>query len=114
MRTLHYQFPASRNPARRAHVGVVGSGDLEVLLEPGTADGSGGAAGQAQVRVRTSVEGFDEVWQATLERFFARTPVLGNWELNDAGATPALVTLRLQQAAEAAGSADTAGTEEAS
>jgi malonate decarboxylase delta subunit len=40
--------------------------------------------------------------------------VLGNWELNDAGATPALVTLRLQQAAEAAGSADTADTEEAS
>jgi len=114
VRTQYYQFPASRNPARRAHVGVVGSGDLEVLLEPGTADGSGGAAGQVQVRVRTSVEGFDEVWQATLERFFTRTPVLGNWELNDAGATPALVTLRLQQAAEAAGSADTADTEEAS
>ena len=114
MRTQYYQFPASRHPARRAHVGVVGSGDLEVLLEPGTADGSGGAAGQAQVRVRTSVEGFDEVWQATLERFFARTPVLGNWELNDAGATPALVTLRLQQAAEAAGSADTAESKEVS
>jgi malonate decarboxylase delta subunit len=114
VRTQYYQFPASRNPARRAHVGVVGSGDLEVLLEPGTADGSGGAAGQAQVRVRTSVEGFDEVWQATLERFFTRTPVLGNWELNDAGATPALVTLRLQQAAEAAGSADTADSKEAS
>jgi malonate decarboxylase delta subunit len=114
MRTQYYQFPASRNPARRAHVGVVGSGDLEVLLEPGTADGSGGTVGQAQVRVRTSVEGFDEVWQATLERLFARTPVLGDWELNDAGATPALVTLRLQQAAEAAGSGDTADNEGAS
>jgi malonate decarboxylase delta subunit len=112
MRTVHYQFPASRKPARRAHVGVVGSGDLEVLLEPGTGD-DGGAAGHAQVRVRTSVEGFDEVWQATLERFFARTPVLGDWELNDAGGTPALVTLRLQQAAEAAGSADTANSKEA-
>ena len=114
MRTQYYQFPASRHPARRAHVGVVGSGDLEVLLEPDTADGSGGAAGQAQVRVRTSVEGFDEVWQATLERFFARTPVLGNWELNDAGATPALVTLRMEQAAEATGSGDTPDSEEAS
>ena len=114
MEILNYEYEAKRPLTRRAHVGVVGSGDLEVLLEPGTADGSGGAAGQAQVRVRTSVEGFDEVWQATLERFFARTPVLGNWELNDAGATPALVTLRLQQAAEAAGSADTADTEEAS
>jgi malonate decarboxylase delta subunit len=114
VRTLHYQFRASRNPARRAHVGVVGSGDLEVLLEPGTAGASGGGAGHAQVRVRTSVEGFDEVWQATLERFFARTPVLGDWELNDAGATPALVTLRLQQAAEAAGAAGTADSGEAS
>ena len=113
MRTLHYQFPASRNPARRAHVGVVGSGDLEVLVEPGTTDGCGGAAAHAQVRVRTSVEGFDEVWQATLERFFARTPVLGNWELNDAGATPALVTLRMEQAAEATGSGDTPDSEEA-
>ena len=44
MRTQYYQFPASRNPARRAHVGVVGSGDLEVLLEPGTADGVCAAA----------------------------------------------------------------------
>jgi len=97
MRTLHYRFPASARPSHRAHVGVVGSGDLEILLEPGDSDGV------AEVRVRTSVEGFDEVWQATLERFFARTPVLGSWELNDAGATPALVTLRLQQAATAAG-----------
>ena len=97
MRTLHYEFPASREPARRAHVGVVGSGDLEILLEPSD------SAIQAQVRVRTSVQGFDEIWQATLERFFARTPVSGSWELNDSGATPALVTLRLQQAAAAAG-----------
>ena len=83
-------------------------------FEPGTTDGCGGAAAHAQVRVRTSVEGFDEVWQATLERFFARTPVLGNWELNDAGATPALVTLRMEQAAEATGSGDTPDSEEAS
>ena len=97
MRTLHYKFPASRELVRRAHVGVVASGDLEILLEPG------GSTDQAQVRVRTRVQGFDEIWQATLERFFARTPVSGSWELNDSGATPALVTLRLQQAAGAAG-----------
>jgi malonate decarboxylase delta subunit len=97
MRTLRHTFPASRQPARRAHVGVVGSGDLEILLEPGD------STDRAHVRVRTSVQGFDEIWQATLERFFARTPVSGSWELNDAGATPALVTLRLQQAAGAAG-----------
>jgi malonate decarboxylase delta subunit len=56
----------------------------------------------ADVRVRTSVDGFDTVWQATLDRFFTHTPVAGRWELNDFGATPAVVTLRLRQAAEAA------------
>ena len=101
MRILTYRFPASLQPSLRAHVGVVGSGDLEILLEP--VSGSGESAGRADVRVRTSVEGFDEVWQATLERFFSRVPVAGRWELNDAAATPALVTLRLQQAAGAAG-----------
>lgn len=100
MRVLTYRFPASLQPSRRAHVGVVASGDLEVLLE--AAPSSGESADGADVRVRTSVEGFDEVWQATLERFFGRVPVTGRWELNDAGATPALVTLRLQQAASAA------------
>jgi malonate decarboxylase delta subunit len=98
VRTLTYRFPATVAPAHRAHVGVVGSGDLEILLEP-----AAGSADRADVRVRTSVEGFDEVWQATLERFFGRVPVAGRWELNDAAATPALVTLRLQQAATAAG-----------
>ena len=39
-------------------------------------------------------------------RFFGRVPVAGVWELNDAAATPALVTLRLQQAATAAGALD--------
>ena len=98
MRTLHYTFPATARAARRAHVGVVGSGDLEILFEP---DGTAGDT--ATVRVRTSVQGFDEMWRSTLERFFARTPLRGSWERNDAAATPALVTLRLQQAAHAAG-----------
>ena len=105
MRTLHYEFEASRRPARRVHVGVVASGDLEILLEPGNGEADSGA--QARVRVRTSVDGFDQVWQATLQRFFARTPMLGQWELNDAGATPAIVTLRLQQAAQQAEAAGT-------
>ncbi|OKH79815.1 malonate decarboxylase subunit delta [Mycobacterium sp. ST-F2] len=95
MQTLTYQFPASRTP-RRTHVGVVASGDLEILLDESS------DANVADVRVRTSVDGFDTVWQATLERFFSHTPLGGRWELNDFGATPAVVTLRLRQAAEEA------------
>lgn len=108
MRTLQYQFEASQRPARRVHIGVVASGDLEILLEP--RDDEPDAGPFARVRVRTSVDGFDQVWHATLQRFFARTPMLGRWELNDAGATPAIVTLRLQQAAQEAQAAETDAT----
>ena len=95
MQRLEYTFPAQHAPAVRAHVGVVASGDLEVLLDTGGPD-------VAEVRIRTSVDGFDTVWRETLERFFTRTAVGGRWEVNDFGATPAVVTLRLRQAAEAA------------
>jgi malonate decarboxylase delta subunit len=97
MQTLVYEFPADRVPARRIRRGVVASGDLEILLSP--LDGPGSLA---QVRVRTSVDGFDTTWHDVLRRFFARTPVGGRWELNDSGATPGVVALRLRQAAEAA------------
>jgi malonate decarboxylase delta subunit len=96
MQTLTYRFPATQNTRRPTHIGVVASGDLEVLLDT-SQDGD-----VADVRVRTSVDGFDTIWHATLERFFTHTPLAGRWELNDFGATPAVVTLRLRQAAEAA------------
>jgi malonate decarboxylase delta subunit len=97
MQTLTYRFSASQAPTTRIHVGVVASGDLEVLLEA-----TDGTPDVAEVRVRTSVDGFDTVWRETLERFFAHTPLSGRWQLNDFGATPAVVTLRLRQTAEAA------------
>jgi malonate decarboxylase delta subunit len=103
MQRLTYDFAASRRPARRTHVGVVASGDLEVLLDESPDPAT------AHVRVRTSVNGFDTVWHDTLARFFANTPLSGRWELNDFGATPAVVTLRLRQAAEGATS-DEEGT----
>lgn len=99
MQTLTYQFPAPAATTRAVHVGVVGSGDLEILLQP---PGDGDPADQADVRVRTSVTGFDTVWREVLERFFSRTAIAGRWELNDFGATPGVVNLRLRQAAEAA------------
>lgn len=99
MQTLNYQFPASRVATSAIHVGVVASGDLEILLQP---PGAGDPTDGVVVRVRTSVNGFDTVWHDVLERFFARTPVAGTWELNDFGATPGVVNVRLRQAAEAA------------
>lgn len=96
METLEFARPVGRlTPSRRVHVGVVASGNLEVLLEP---------AGDAhsQIVVRTSADGFGERWRAVIERFFARHDVAVRIAINDFGATPPTVLLRLEQAIEAA------------
>jgi malonate decarboxylase delta subunit len=93
METLNFEYEAKGPLTRRAHVGVVGSGDLEVLIEPSSKP-------TAQVRVRTSVDGYAQVWKAVLDRFFARFEGAAKVEINDFGATPGTVTLRLEQAAE--------------
>jgi malonate decarboxylase acyl carrier protein len=93
--TLEFVFPGSRTLSRRAHAGVVASGNCEVLLEPHEADGT-------QVVVRTSVRGFEPAWLAVLTRIFERHPVAARVEINDFGATPAVVMLRLEQAIEEA------------
>lgn len=98
MERLVFDLESARSPAgRRAPVvvGVVASGNLEVLVEPG-AEGRG-----CHVEVSTSAEGFREIWEAVLRDFAARRPVAGlALSVNDAGATPAVVTLRLDQAVE--------------
>jgi malonate decarboxylase delta subunit len=95
MQTLNLTFPATSAVNRSAHVGVVGSGDLEVLVSPPGSDA-------VVVRVRTSVDGFDEVWTNVLTRFFTEYPAGGMYEINDFGATPGMVTLRLRQALQEA------------
>ena len=94
MERLTFTYPAREAVARRVHVGVVGSGDLEVLLEPS-------ADSDAHVAVTTSVEGFGSVWKHVLDRFFNRFEGAAAIEINDFGATPGVVLLRLEQAAEA-------------
>ena len=34
METLHFEFVATEPPVKKALVGCVGSGDLEILMEP--------------------------------------------------------------------------------
>ena len=93
MEQFEFNYPAKRKIAKRAHVGVVGSGDLEVLLEPID-------SATASVRIRTSVDGFKDTWKAVLDRFFGQFDGAVYIEINDAGATPGAVSLRLQQAVE--------------
>ena len=94
MERLTFTYPARAAVARRVHVGVVGSGDLEVLLEPS-------ADSDAHVAITTSVDGFGTVWKHVLDRFFSRFEGAAAIEINDSGATPGGVLLRLEQAAEA-------------
>jgi malonate decarboxylase delta subunit len=94
MERLSFTYPARHSLTRRAHVGVVGSGDLEVLLEPSSDP-------LAHVSVTTSVDGFGAVWKNVLDRFFTRFDGAAVIEINDFGATPGVVMLRLEQAAEA-------------
>jgi malonate decarboxylase delta subunit len=94
MEKIELDYPAKHAVPRRVHVGVVGSGDLEVLLEPS-------ADGLAHVQVNTSVDGFSAAWRNVLDRFFARYQGAARIEINDFGATPGTVMLRLEQAAEA-------------
>jgi malonate decarboxylase delta subunit len=93
MERLHFEYRASRPVKQRAHVGVVGSGDLEVLLEPSPDQ-------TARVTVNTSVDGFGKTWKLVLDRFFSRFQYAVSIEINDFGATPGAVALRLEQAIE--------------
>lgn len=70
------------------------SGNLEVLMVP---------AQSTQVHITTKFDGNGVIWQAILERFFAEHPVAADIEINDFGATPGVVFLRLLQALEASG-----------
>jgi malonate decarboxylase delta subunit len=94
MERLNFDYPsAKRRITGKGHVGVVGSGDMEVLMQP--AD-----AGFAHVSVLTSVNGFGNSWKAVLDRFFSKYDGAVRIDINDAGATPGNVMLRLEQAVE--------------
>jgi malonate decarboxylase delta subunit len=95
MEILKYDYPSAKSPfAGQVHVGVVGSGDLEVLIEP-SKDGT------AHVVVTTSVNGYGQIWKNVVDRFFTQFDGAASIEINDFGATPGMVALRMRQAVEA-------------
>ncbi|WP_339070363.1 malonate decarboxylase subunit delta [Pseudomonas idahonensis] len=97
METLSFQFPAGQPGRGRALVGCVGSGDLEVLLEPGQ-------PGTLTIQVQTSVNGSADRWQHLFERMFdGQLPPALLIDIHDFGATPGVVRLRLEQGFEEIG-----------
>ncbi|MCK0207759.1 malonate decarboxylase acyl carrier protein [Starkeya koreensis] len=76
-----------------ALVGVVGSGNLEVMIE--RAD----LGGACEASVDTSIHGFGDTWQQVIGDFVERRGLANiRLSINDGGATPAVVMLRLDQA----------------
>ncbi|HEX4916733.1 MAG TPA: malonate decarboxylase acyl carrier protein [Limnobacter sp.] len=98
MEHLNYTLPSKPQPQQRSAVlvGVTASGNCEVLLEPST------DPHHCKVQIHTSAQGFGTIWQAVLHDFAQRSAAGGlHIEIHDVGATPAVVSLRLDQAMEA-------------
>jgi malonate decarboxylase delta subunit len=97
METLSYRFEGGKRPLppQSQVVGVVGSGNLEVLIE------SKPLGGACTIDIKTAAVGFGATWQAVMHDFHERWLLMDtSIAINDMGATPAVVSLRLDQAAE--------------
>lgn len=93
---LNYEFKVDNPKSIKkewSHLGVVGSGDMEVLMEKKDFNGA------VKVKVVTPVTGFDKVWGMVLKKFITDSS-LGDvyMEINDNNATPIIVSMRLRQA----------------
>lgn len=104
MEDLSFRHHTSRRAAgarKMAIVGVVGSGNLEVLAERVLPDS------ECRLEVRTAASGFGEVWRAVIADFVERHSPGGlRFSINDGGARPDTVSLRLAQATRLMGRDD--------
>jgi malonate decarboxylase delta subunit len=95
METITVRGTARRRAAGERHQAIVGvnaSGNLEVLVERVLPDT------ECVVEVTTAITGFRDVWQAVIADFFDRSSPGGlRFSINDGGARPDVVTLRLLQ-----------------
>ncbi len=91
---FHKASRAARGTKPMAITGVVASGNLEVLVErvlPGT---------DCLVEIATAASGFGELWAAVVADFVERRSPGGlKFSINDGGARPDTVALRLAQSA---------------
>lgn len=99
MEHLEYTEPnrdGGKTPLRNYCIdGVVASGNLEVLMEYVP------SAPECRFSIDTAASGFDASWQAVIRDFMDRNLPAGlNVSINDDAASPAVVSLRLDQAFE--------------
>ncbi len=93
--TLARRAPGNR---QQAVVGVNASGNVEILVERTLSET------ETLVEVTTAITGYRALWQAVIEDFFSRCPTGGlRFAINDGGAKPDVVSLRLMQSAQQMG-----------
>ncbi|WP_417878231.1 biotin-independent malonate decarboxylase subunit beta [Vibrio sp.] len=93
MEQLQFTYPGQHSIAKNVRVGNVGSGDLEVLLQPNSNL-------EINVNISTSINHRHEIWQVILSRAFDEVGDAMCVTINDFGATPGVINLRLAQALE--------------
>jgi len=95
---LNFRFEHGKHrlPSTAQLSGVVSSGNLEVLVESVALNGA------CTIEIRTAARGFGAIWEAVLGDFQDRWQLAdARIAINDMGATPAVVSLRLDQALQA-------------
>ncbi len=100
MEHLDFEFSSAKKRSSVAGkyvlVGVVGSGNLEVLMEKKDLNG------KCLFSVDTAANGFGKIWSAVLQDFVERSSASDLLvSINDYAAAPSVVSLRLDQALEA-------------
>jgi malonate decarboxylase delta subunit len=95
MQTLRFRHTAKRRLSGtkdKAIIGVVASGNLEVLLERVLPEAT------CEVEIATPFRGYDDTWKAVIAEFIERSSPGGlRISINDGGARPDTVYLRLMQ-----------------
>lgn len=94
MEHLSFSFPAQQTPTGKVQVGIVSSGDMEVLFK---ANGSL----TLMIHITTSVDNSFTRWLALFNRLSQLVPLPGGQlVIRDFGATPGVARLRIEQAFE--------------
>jgi len=97
METYNYKYTLKKQVPHNhtIKIGVAGSGNLEVIIQPGS------DPKVTEFTVKTEITGFKATWDAVIDRFVEEYPFAGlSFTLNDAGASPPVVSLRLRQGIE--------------
>ncbi|MDO5650792.1 MAG: malonate decarboxylase subunit delta [Moraxella sp.] len=94
MEHYHFSFAGTKQVHKKILVGCVGSGDLEVLMQPNSEQ-------QINIHVLTAATGSKKRWEHLFDRMFVNgvLPAV-TVQIHDFAATPGVIRLRMEQAFE--------------